>query len=99
VDLTYDPNAPEDYLMRLNASKMSKNPEEQVQYYNMLLAQKALQGMQQTTNPLQADLEARQKAYDEGRAAETSSDNAALEAYKKQLEIDYAQKIADAQAQ
>ena len=43
-DLTYDPNNPEDYLMRLNArtSTSGKAPTE-TEYYNAMLANKAMQ--------------------------------------------------------
>jgi hypothetical protein len=40
-----------------------------------------------------------QKAYDEARATENTSDNAQLEAFKKAKELEYATKIAEAQKQ
>lgn len=64
----YDPNDPEDYLMKLQARSITgKTPTEQ-EYYQALQAQKALQSRQSTmSNPRQSQLDDLLKQQQEQR--------------------------------
>lgn len=86
----YDPNDPEDYLMKLQARSVTgKTPTEQ-EYYQALQAQKALQARQTTsTNPLQTQIDEMIKKQQEEKALETGRDTSQLDAYRQQLEQQY----------
>ena len=101
-DLTYDPTNPEDYLMKLTArtNTSGKKPTEW-EYYNGMLAQKALNSKQQAdwTNPMQTQYDAQLKAYNDARVIENTNDTSALNTFKNAKTLEYQQKIAEAQAQ
>lgn len=89
-NLEYDPNNPEDYLMRLQSriSTTGVKPNE-TEYYNMLQAQKAMQQSQLQTNPYQTDLDRMLAEQQTQRQAEAGRDKDVLDAYIKDLEAQY----------
>lgn len=88
--LAYDPNDPEDYLMKLQARSVTgKTPTEQ-EYYQALQAQKALQSRQtNSANPLQAQMDDLIRQQQEQRGLEAGRDTNELDAYRKQLDQQY----------
>lgn len=88
--LAYDPNDPEDYLMKLQARSVTgKTPTEQ-EYYQALQAQKALQAKQtNSANPLQAQMDDLIRQQQEQRGLEAGRDTNELDAYRKQLDQQY----------
>jgi len=96
-DLAYDNTNPSDYLMRLNARMQAtgKKPTE-TERYNMYQAQDALQ-KQSIVSPF--DTTALQGQIDTARTTENTSDAAALDAYKKQLDAQYTTDSARLQSQ
>ena len=50
-NLAYDPNDPEDFLLRTQAKAQSGGKLSEQEYYDALRAQKALQSMQINTDP------------------------------------------------
>lgn len=88
--LAYDPNDPEDYLMKLQARSVTgKTPTEQ-EYYQALQAQKALQSRQtNSANPLQAQMVDLIRQQQEQRGLEVGRDTNELDAYRKQLDQQY----------
>ena len=96
-DLAYDPNNPEDYLMRLSArtNTSGKAPTE-TEYYNAMLAQKAMQAARGTpTDPFAEQLRIAQEEQARLRGEEKGRDETELEAYKKQLEAQYGQQRSE----
>ena len=88
--LIYDPNDPEDYLMKLQARGVTgKTPTEQ-EYYQALQAQKALQARQtNSANPLQSQMDELIRQQQEQRGLESGRDTNELDAYRKQLDQQY----------
>lgn len=88
--LVYDPNDPEDYLMKLQARGITgKVPTEQ-EYYQALQAQKALQARQaSSTNPLQSQIDEMLRQQQEQKWLEAGRDTSELDAYRKQLDQQY----------
>jgi hypothetical protein len=86
----YDPNDPEDYLMKLQARGVTgKTPTEQ-EYYQALQAQKALQSRQtNSANPLQSQMDELLRQQQEQRGLESGRDVSELDAYRKQLDQQY----------
>lgn len=88
----YDPNNPEDYLMKLNAriQTTGRKPSE-TEYYNAMLANKALSDKKAAglENPYEQQLTELQAKIDAENELESGRDKSELDAYKNMIKSQY----------